>query len=189
MFHNIYSKSKNTLKFSLGFSLVEMMVSISILVLVMTVILARQDAFDNAVLLRNQAYSIALEAREVQLYSVSVTGEGSNFRSTFGLHFDTTDGSVYKIFKDNDDDFYYDADEEFGQQGVLDPRFTIGAIRVDGTPKSALSVVFERPNFDAHFYDSGGVLDNEKVEIDVRLVGTTEVRTIEITRTGQISVN
>ena len=64
-----------------------------------------------------------------------------------------------------------------------------------GTPTN-LSIVFKRPNFDAIFYESSGTQAPANVSavlIDVRLKGTTgngvgEVRTVEITRTGQITV-
>lgn len=176
-----------------GFGLIEMMVSIGILTLVMTVILARQDAFNSAVLLRGQAYEIALQAREIQMYAVSVTGEGTDFQKIYGIHFDTANGGIYNIFRDQNGDGNYDitpTDESFGKQGVLDSRFVIDAIRVGSNTLSEISITFERPNFDAVFPGAGNV-----AEIDVCVKGTActtgdnnEVRTVEITRTGQISV-
>ncbi|MEZ4104115.1 MAG: hypothetical protein R3B60_02395 [Candidatus Paceibacterota bacterium] len=189
MFRNFLNKNKSnkSVFFLSGFGLIEMMVSIGILVLVMTVILARQDAFNSAVLLRGQAYEVALQAREIQLYAVSVIGSGSSFRVPYGIHFINNSGS-YTIFRDINNNGVYDgSDTIFGKQGILDPRFVIDRLQVDGGASlSELSIVFERPNFDALF---GG----DVAEIDVRLRGTTgtgvgEVRTVEITRTGQISV-
>lgn len=181
-----------------GFGLVELMVSISIMVIVSAIILARQSAFNSAVLLRSQAYEIALGMREVQLNAVSASGDVSlgNFRSILGIHFDTDSNSEYKIFRDSDMDGFYDAGEEFGVQGVLDNRFEIREIRADGSviPGSQLSVIFVRPNFDARFFESSGSEVNaSSIEIDIARRGVTGtdnsvLRTLEVTSTGQITV-
>jgi type II secretory pathway pseudopilin PulG len=177
--------------------LVELLISISIMVIVAAVILARQTSFNSAVLLRGQAYEIALQIREVQLSAVSASGNSGNFRSTLGVHFDTNSLSNdhFHQFRDADSDNFYDPAEEFGLQGQLDPRFEIEALRAvgDTITGSELSVIFVRPNFDARFFDTGGEINASSVEIDIRRRGSTgtgpgEVRTIEVTSTGQISV-
>ncbi len=186
-----------------GFGLVELMVSITVMVIVSSIILVRQSSFNSAVLLRGQAYEIALQAREVQLSAVgAINNDGSGtFRSVLGLHFDyanSNDGK-YRIFRDADSDHYYDSAEIFGEQGILDSRFEIRDIRVGGNPLPSggteLSVVFERPNFDAHFYNaSNNELNVEKAEITISQRGVTgstcgsEIRVVEITKTGQIAV-
>jgi type II secretory pathway pseudopilin PulG len=181
-----------------GFGLVELLVSISILVMVMATILVQQQAFNGAVLLRSQAFEVALQAREVQLSAVSAVGASAgDFRSVLGLHFDVDTPSQYLIFEDANDNNFWNSGEEYGSQGRLDNRFEIGDIRtVNGateTPVNNLSVVFERPNFDARFYDSTGEINVPAIEIDVVRVGASgtglgSVRTVEITSTGQISV-
>jgi len=195
MYHSGYKKSFRIT----GFALVELLVSISILVLVIGAIMVKQGAFNSAVLLRSQAYDVALEARETQLFAVSIVSDGSDYRNVYGLHFDKTPpaNTGFKIFSDNNNNFYFNTGEEFGQQSTLDARFVVDDIRLIGgayVAQNNLSVVFERPNFDARFFNASGELVNATaVEIDIRLKGTTgdtngEVRTVEITRTGQISV-
>ena len=182
-----------------GFGLVELLVSISIMVIVSAIILSRQDAFNSAVLLRSQAYEVALQLREVQLNAVSAVSDGTgDFRSLLGVHFDYDAGvnTSYRVFRENDDPPHgYDADmsEEFGLQGFLDPRFEISNVTPNSGALSGtgVSVVFERPNFDARFFDNGG---NEladtvtAVEIELRVVASGETRSIEVTRAGQITV-
>jgi type II secretory pathway pseudopilin PulG len=188
-----------------GFGLIELLVAFSILVMVLGVVLVRQSSFNGAVLLRNQAYEIALHAREIQMFAVSVVGDSADYRSRYGLHFDKTpsNNAVYKVYRDVDGDFYYETTDEFGLQGKLDPRFKINEIRTVSstgveTGQSNISVVFERPNFDARFFTSSGVggeVNASAVEIDICVRSTDctagelgEVRTLEITKTGQISV-
>jgi type II secretory pathway pseudopilin PulG len=176
-----------------GFGLIELMVSIAIMMLVSAVILARQSSFNGAVLLRSQAYDVALAAREVQLGAVSAESNGSGaFRSVDGIYFDTSADGSYKVFKDANGDYFYQSTEQFGKQGVIDNRFQIRAIRANGS-KTQLAVVFERPNFDARFFGSSGEIATSSVEIDIArrgVAGNTSdvVRTLEITKTGQITI-
>lgn len=180
-----------------GFGLVELMVSISIMAIVAAVVLTRQSTFNSAVLLRSEAYQIALQVREVQLNAVSASGDTGTFRDVLGVHFSTTTDGTYRIFRDaNTNGFYDGATEEFGLQGILDSRFEIRDIRGVGATISGneVSVIFVRPNFDARFFHSAGSeLTASAVEIDVARRGVTGngpevVRTLEITSTGQIAV-
>lgn len=172
-----------------GFGLIELMVSISIMMLVAAIILVRQDAFNGSVLLRSQAYEVALAAREVQLNAVSASTIQGSTRDVLGLYFNTGTPSVYKLFRDADQDSYYDASEEYGQQGSLDSRFVIKSITAGGSARSDVAVVFERPNFDAKFFGSTGQINVSSVEI---VIGTTETggptKTIVISSSGQVTV-
>jgi len=195
---SVFSKKRPHPQSVAGFSLVELMISIGIMVLVISVVTTSQGAFNGAVLLRGQAYEAALKIREVQLSAVgSVTG-GATVRTVYGVHFDSSAATdnQYKIFKDANSNGFYNSGEEYGQQGFLDSRFEIRAIRAigDSIPAtSGLSVVFVRPNFDARFFSSSGEVFASSVEIDVANrdstgAGPGDVRTVEVTSAGQISV-
>lgn len=161
------------------------------MLIITSVIMARHSSFNSAVLLRGQAYEVALSLREVQLGAVSAVGTAGDFRSLQGIYFDTRDDGTYRIFKDADGDNRYDANEEFGQQGFLDERFAVGAIRAGNSDIDELSVVFERPDFDARFFDASGELSVRSVEIDIVRRGEAtsgNAWTIQITATGQIEV-
>lgn len=199
MSRNYFLNKKNRINFTPGFSLIELLVSVSIIVLVMGVVIARQDSYNGSVLLRSQAYEVALQIRDIQLSAVSAIGSAGQFRDVVGLYFSTIgdEGERYLTFRDADGDFFYTSGEEFGKANNLDKRFEINEIRlIEGSVRTVddVSVVFERPNFDALFYtDSDEPSSASAIEIDVRLKGTTgnevsEVRTVEITRTGQITV-
>lgn len=190
--------NKNSLQS--GFGLVELLVSISIIVLVTGVILSRHSKYDGAVLLRSQAYEVAFQAREVQLSAVSTLGQVGQFRNVVGLYFDTENKrSNYLTFRDSvvSGNYYYDDGEQIGKQHNIDPRFEIDKITVNSTSGTttlpAISVVFERPNYDAKFYSDTGVINASSVQIDIRLKsgtgnGVGVVRSVEITKTGQIVV-
>ena len=186
-----------------GFGLIELVVSVGIMVLVTSIVMSRQDSFNGATLLRGQAYELALNVREIQMLAISASNrvDSANFRNVYGLYFNkNASDSAYQIFRDNNSDYFYNNSEPFGQQGSLDKRFSIGEIRLlgSGAPVSVneLAISFERPNFDANLYTSSGVEVADSiyaVEIDIRVRGQSGtgpgvVRTVEITRTGQISV-
>lgn len=197
MYHSFKKKINPTLK---GFSLLELLISIGILVLVLSIVFTNQKSFNSAVLLRSQAYEIALQIRDTQFFAVSVVSDNVDYRNIYGLHF-VENSANYKIFRDDDSslNYYFNAGEEFGKQGVVNPKFFIDEIRKvenngSESPIPNVSVVFERPNFDARFFaGENSVLNAQAVEIDVRIKGASGngggvVRTIEITKTGQISV-
>lgn len=178
-----------------GFGLIELMVSVAVMAIVASIILVRQNSFNGGVLLRSQAYEVALSAREVQLNAVSAVGVAGDFRTLQGLHFDTGANDTYRIFRDADNDGFFDTNESLGQQGSLDDRFEIRTIRTigDSYVGTGISVVFERPNFDARFFDNTGEINASSIEIDIARRGVSGsgpdvVRTLEITSTGQIIV-
>ena len=183
-----------------GFGLVELLVSISIMVLIMAVMLINQTSFNSAILLRGQAYEVALTVREVQMSAVSSSNEAdiNTFRSILGVHFSTTDNGIYTIFRDADGHGFYNSGEEYGLQGFLDGRFEIRDIQVFGGTdlvNGELSVIFERPNFDARFTvdNTGMPIDATSVQIEIARKGVTGAgsgvsRMVEITSTGQIAV-
>jgi len=203
--------NKNNFKNNIqGFGLVELMVSISIVVLVTSIILAKHDSYNNAVLLRSQAYDIALNMREVQLLAVSAVGQtgdgGNNFRNEMGLYFDKDNPDFYYIYLDKPDgrgvyNSSYDQGEEIGLRGNIDPRFEISGIRLvgDGNNESKeqvanVSIVFKRPNFDARFFKGSSEQNNTAaVEIDLSMKNAPQgsdgaARTMEVSKTGQIIV-
>ena len=198
-------KSRSATPATAGFSMIELLVSIGIIVLVLTITLTRQSSFNSAVLLRSEAFDMALAIREIQLSAVSAvnidTSAGSGeFRSTLGVYVNTTDRNEYRLFRDSasgsDDNDRYDPGEEFGVSGSIDPRFEIGIIEVVGsTDPSQLSIVFQRPNYDAEFSNASGPLSTATAaRIQLRLKGSAagncgdQWRIIEITTAGQIAV-
>lgn len=198
-----------------GFGLIELMVSVGIMVLVTGIVLARSDSFNGSTLVRSQAYEIALRIREMQLSAVSVTGTATQFRTSYGARFRTTNTGAantnYELFSvDNLDAGWISDRVLIGPLGVLDQRFSITYITLN-TPNAAtpftsvgeVNIVFKRPNFDAIFYNFGGATtfgsvnpaDIESVSIYVGprgAIGATRSagneRKITIGRTGQIAV-
>ena len=203
-YKSFFSSSVAKQKSSYGFGLIELMVSISIMTLVSTVILVKNRSFNNALLLRNQAYEIAFSLRQAQLMAVSGTKEvtASN-RNTFGVHFSvgTAPGNKqYRIFRDDQGlvNWYNSNDVTIGGTvGTIDNNYIIDITNSAGNGASipnTLSITFTRPNFDAKFVTSAlgatltGPVYLKVMPKNATGYNTVPYRLIEITRTGQITV-
>lgn len=192
-----------------GFGLVELMVSISIMMLLSAVILTRHTAFSGAVLLRNEAYDVAFAIRKAQLLAVSGTNSGAaTSTQQYGVYFNSAPGSnqTYFIFHDNNANGQWDTsgDTQVGLLERLDSRFVIRRISniagnsITGSGNTDFSITFIRPNFDAKFNDYVDVAYEAGpayIDISTTLAATTfsdhdlgSVRRVLVTTTGQISV-
>ncbi len=176
------------------------MVSITIITLVSAIVIAKHNAFNGAVLLRNQTYEVAFALRQAQLLAVSGSNPNTSIKQQYGVYFSKSSPNSYIVYRDNDVDGIYDAgDTQIGPVGVIDRRFFIRDIfyntstGVGGGTGNNISVSFLRPNFDALFRRSVGPYRSGPVYIDIARIGTTDyvvgnVRRVEITGAGQIAI-
>ncbi len=163
----------------------------------MTVILTRQRAFDSAVLMRNQAYEIAFVLREAQLLAVSGVVESSNDPEAYrryGVQLNQTTGSYFTFRDANGDGIYTtdsSGDEQIGAVSSLDRRFQFASITAGVNDYQIVSITFERPNFDAIFYEQDGTAApvTGPLSLSIQSVaGGAVVRVVSITSAGHIAV-
>lgn len=96
-----------------GFTLIELIVSVGIMIMVTTVILANYTTFNKKIKLEGVTQEIVSIIREAQAYGISnkiVSGPGSS--SAYGVHFDMAFPDTVIIFSDDDGDNIYDNGEE-----------------------------------------------------------------------------
>lgn len=181
-----------------AFSLVELLVVISIFSLISLVILANHSRFNSSVLLTSLSYDIALSIRQAQVYGLSVRGfdpgTGVNtFQVGYGLRFNST-GS-YTFFADTNKSKTYDSGDTVLSTYTLShthsiKRFcatTAEQVEVcsDSGALPELDVVFYRPDPDA-IISAGGATRYSSAKIVV--TSGSQTRTVVVASTGQISV-
>ena len=178
-----------------GFSLLEVLISLAIIVIIVSVSLVRYEAFNSEVILRSQAYEVALSIREAQVQTVGALGEGGGFREEYGVYFDVTTPDRYLFFIDNggSEPVMYDEGEEINPVLYLDTRYTISRICVNSCSAVVddLSVYFIRPDFDAHFSSQTplGTISDARIEIEPVSGASSGNRAVVISQTGQISID
>lgn len=181
-----------------GFSLVEILITLAIISLLTALVMTRYGAFNSAVLLKNQAYELALDLREAQVYAISARGTSNEFREEYGIYVSTggTMNQRYFFWQDNGTDVnprYENGTDALLQEMNLDNRFYIRDICVDSTVASCtsistLSISFARPNFDAKLVrGTGAVVQTARIVISPVAEPTT-YRTVYVTSTGLITV-
>ncbi len=177
-----------------GFTLVELMVTVGIMLLITGMVVVKYSSFNSTVILTSQAYELALDIRSAQVYGVSAGGVTNSYKEAFGIYFDLTNPKQYILFQDNPlsgIQARYDEGEQVGEAYSIDPRFIIAEIcttTCSGSDTTQASIAFKRPNFDARMWST---IDSSpgKIKIVLQPADDPSVsRTITVYASGQISV-
>lgn len=169
-----------------GFSILELLITAAIIGIITAIITLKYGSFNNLILLKNQAYQIAVELRETQVRSLSATsvGSGGQFRQPYGLYFNIAVPDTYTLFRDLDNDNLYNSGEEL-ESVKIDSRFEIASLCSGiNCSLATLHIIFKRPNFDA-------IMNNNTVtdgSIEIKTVSGTDTRVVKINAAGQITV-
>jgi prepilin-type N-terminal cleavage/methylation domain-containing protein len=91
-----------------GFTIIELIVVVTIFLVIASVTILSQRSFDNSILIDNLAYEIALAVREAQVYGVSTRGIEADFTYSYGVHFDEAEPNRFVLFADSDSVGLYD---------------------------------------------------------------------------------
>lgn len=193
-----------------GFTLVELMVTLGIVVLATTLVMVRYVSFNSSVLLNSLAYQVAFDLRETQSLAVSVRGSNAEFYEEYGLYFDMDDRNHYILFQDTNDSvradpgpgyIQYDEGEEVGSPLIIDPRFTL--VDICGTDMAGarvcfsetenfprfVTIAFARPDFDAVIHGHNlGRLSSAELVFGASDDEAEITRAVVVTASGQITV-
>jgi prepilin-type N-terminal cleavage/methylation domain-containing protein len=84
-----------------GFTLIEMLVVLTIIVLITGIVLSGQQDFNRSLTVTDTAYTVALSIRQAQTFGLSSrTYNSSVTNAGYGVHFDTATPGAYLMFAD-----------------------------------------------------------------------------------------
>jgi len=185
-----------------GFSIVELLVSTSILVVITLVVLVNHSAFGGNILVGALAYDVGLSIRQAQVFGLSVRefGVGTNtFDVGYGVHFDIDNSTGYQIFADIDKNKMFNNGDGTEEVFFIGKGFSIA--KICGTNSSSvevcsdsggisvMDVTFIRPDPDAFIVVDG---DPSVVYQSARIVVQSpngNKREVNVESTGQISIS
>jgi prepilin-type N-terminal cleavage/methylation domain-containing protein len=195
---------------SKGFTLVELLVSISIVSIILTVIVLNQSAYTDSAALTNLADEISSTISQAQFYGIAVkeVSTGSNtFNASYGLTFSLLgpgSNTAYIYFADLDADTVYtgnwscDTSECLEKVDVIRGNIIdqICVVRTSGSDQcdsaKRVDISFARPNTEAQiklFNSSGQPLAEPNLKgVRIELKSPRgSVRSVTVYTTGQVS--
>jgi Tfp pilus assembly protein FimT len=188
-------------KYTSGFTLVELMVSIGIMIMILSLVMVNYKKFDSGVVLTNLAYDVGLSIRNAQTYGINVRGvtQGINtsYSSRYGVHFEMTSPNSYFIFADNDNSSIYEsANDTVVDTYRLMGGYVISALCVisnEGVETCSvgndalIDITFKRPNPDASFYVQPLAGTTVVIKLQSKK-DPTGIKNVIVNTTGQISI-
>ncbi len=137
-----------------GFSLVELLVSISIFTIVTGIVLANFPSFSSKIALENLGHEIALTIRQAQVFGVASRefGVGSQIFPSHGVRFESAENATFSLYADVDKNKKYTDVSELLETFTIRGGNHISQICGFLTPSSncislqTLDVVFTRPD-------------------------------------------
>jgi len=182
-----------------GFTLVELLVTISIFIVITSVAVLSNNQFNSSILLTDLGYEVALSVRQSQVFGITVkaptscvSSSGSCvFTSGYGVHFDISAPSQYILFEDKGptpDHIYEGGAGELLETYNIGRGYTLKRLCVNGHSASTLDISFVRPEPEAWVSVGGALAALTEADIYVQDPQKISDREIIIAPTGQISV-
>jgi prepilin-type N-terminal cleavage/methylation domain-containing protein len=179
-----------------GFTLVELIVSVSIFVFMTAFLVVRYGTFNQGVIVTNAAYDIALAVRSAQSYGLNVMQSVdvvNPFKHGFGAHF--SPGAVFYTFSDVNDDGVQDTGEILStsnlKKGIAIASIQAVCSDLGPTTQNATvaDVTFKRPDPDAIIKATIGGTPHvcQFVQINISAPDGSK-KAIVVRGTGQIAI-
>lgn len=176
---------------SRGFTLVELLVTISIFIVLTGVVLAKYRTFNTNAGFANATEDIVLALRQAQVYGVSAKATSGSFTKPYGVWLNmATPTPVPPIF-------FFDTDEDGKYIAGTDPvieqmkwpnNVSVVSLNCNGSAcvgVTSLFVTFKRPNPGAIIKDNNGNIYDQG---GITITNGTKTSTVNITKAGQISL-
>ena len=204
-----HSSQQKSSRATSGFSLIEMIVALSIFIILTSVMLFKYNTMNTRLTLDTLAHQMAQWTRETQISAMSVKSHVGSYNTGYGLHFDTATPKQFIFFADLNGDKIYtqggtcgDVASECVEVIKLLKGNSVAMLCGEnkGNPQGACptgleslidtDIVFTRPDPDAYIngeYSLGNRINYARNQITVKAV-TGYSRMVEVWTTGQVSV-
>lgn len=196
-----------------GFTIVELLVSISILIVILTVAVSNQSKYTDGAALTNLADEISSTISQAQVYGIGVkefSAGSSNFSISYGLTFNllaSGSNNAYLSFADRNGNKLYDGDwscpvggaseclakVNISRGNLISSLCAVRSTGADICPVGRVDISFARPSTEAQFvfFNNGGMVFNPPNVKGFKVVlkspsGLT--RLVIVYTTGQVSV-
>lgn len=189
-------KIKKLHNLNAGFTILELVVSLSIFVIISTLVLANYSTYIGKLSVDNLAHEIAISIRQAQVFGQNVRefGVGSGQFPSYGIHFDSTNEDSFVLFADVNSNRKYDGNDCTSLGTECIERFIIqsGARITDlcgdlNCGLLELDITFTRPNPEAYILGNGSGASYGTSDIVISTV-KGETRKIVVWLVGQITV-
>jgi prepilin-type N-terminal cleavage/methylation domain-containing protein len=191
-----------------GFTLIELLICIAIFVVITSIAVWNNNAFNSSILLTDLAYEVALSVRQAQVFGITVkapsscttSGCPSGFTSGYGVDFNTlgtvsmSSSTNYVLFEDVGPNPTHIYNQSRGDADIdnfaIGRGYSIRQLCVPGFSShiNTLDVSFIRPEPEAFVSVNGTAAVPEEADIFVQDPTDKFQREIVIEPTGQISV-
>lgn len=182
-----------------GFTMLELLVTIAIYIMMVSIVLANYRTFNTNALFVNASEDVILALRQAQVYGVGTKAnpvtcgvQASAFACPYGVYINMADPNGLTIFVDLDGDKKYTSGfDAIVQKTSWMPAIVISSIQCGAGAcfGNKMNITFTRPTPDAFITDDGGAPNRvDSGTITLKDINSNRTSTITITNAGQISI-
>ncbi|MCD4705936.1 prepilin-type N-terminal cleavage/methylation domain-containing protein [bacterium] len=177
--------ARKTTNNNFGFSLIELLVSVSILIIITSISVNSFSMWQKNENLKQSALTLMSNIQKTQVMSLSGQMYNGSVPDSYGVYFNDTNLTSYIIFADVDGDHIYDNDgtEMLATYDLLDD---VSISNLTPVTSNELTIIFKLPK--AQIYVNQAIIDSQ-AEIEIIHNITSQLKTIKVKRiTGQIDM-
>jgi len=177
-----------------GFTVIELIVSVAVLLVITTLILAKFPNFNDSVSLKKTVQDVALEIRQAQVYGLGVREfqSGGGLYPGYGVHFDVASPGSFILFADINGDNAYSGSSEDVESFKIQTGEKVSSICANektlpsaGCAFSRADIIFWRPNPFVILKADGSSFS----DLEIKLTSPRgQTKKVVILSSGQISV-
>ena len=168
-----------------GVTLVELLVSISVMVIMSAVLLVNWHPAQDSFALRRSVANLSADLKRAQQSSISTkefncASSPGEEHDGFGIYLETNTPNSYQMYENCNADYVWNSGEEI-EVLSLENGVEINSLKVEGVSVTTLNLLFIPPNPDVY-------INSEKVgkEAIIELSNDSSTTTVKINNSGKI---